>query len=226
MKVILPVQSTVALHVSPDEVVPEKGLFLRDLIDLVASAYSFAIKPPVPASLAMYGGQNLFFQSGVMVSGNERWPIAQLANVPNGEMVTASTTAIAEKVLEDYMARLDASLGYRFAESQSKRRSYQSNLIVEFGHDLEDKIEIFKKIEAFVAREIPSTPAPFKFKRLSFGVGELIQALTLENIEKSDFVIERRYSGPSSSNRYFCSAPVSTDEHIRIMRAFEREIAG
>jgi hypothetical protein len=46
----------------------------------------------------------------------------------------------------------------------------------------------------------------------------------METIENSDFAIERRGDEPYSENRYFCSAPVSTPKHIRILEMLEREL--
>ena len=150
----------------------------------------------------------------------------QLASVPNGDIVTAATTEIADAILNDYTKRLDDALGYRFASAMKVHKTFQSNIVVQFDVPLEEQIRGLLKIEACLAREIPRALLPFKIKRLGFGYGEIIPALTLETIDKSDFVIERRAGSPFSENRYFCSAPTTTIEHIRILsEVLERELA-
>jgi hypothetical protein len=220
------IQGSVALRVSGDEVAPEGGINYREFFELVAAKYNFAVRPQLPPGVPFLpGGQTHIFQSGTFVSGGERWPIMQLASIPNGDIVTAATTEIADSVLNDYMAKLDEKLKFRFSSATKKRRSYQSNIVVQFESGIEERIEGLKKIEVFLAREIPRRGAPFKIKRLAFGYGNPIPTLTLENIENSDFALERRGDEPYSENRYACSAPVSTSEHIRILEAMERELA-
>jgi hypothetical protein len=47
-------------------------------------------------------------------------------------------------------------------------------------------------------------------------------AQSVEGMMAGDFVIERRGGEPRSANRYFCIAPVSTPEHLRLLEALER----
>jgi hypothetical protein len=60
---------------------------------------------------------------------------------------------------------------------------------------------------------------PFKIKRLAFGHGDIAVTtavpFTLDLLEASDFVIERRAAEPYSENRYFCSAPMRTQTILR-----------
>jgi hypothetical protein len=223
MKVIVPTHGTVGVHVAADDVLPQPGLMMRDLIEFVAESYRFAVKPQIPANVAPFMVQNFVFQSGELISGDTKLPIVQLAIIPNGDIVTAATTDIADKILEDFMERLDATFGYRFASAE-KERAYQSNVVVEFEAGVEEKIEIFRRLEK-ILEDASLREAPFKFKRLAFGSGD-IQAIqssgTIREIENSDFIIERRATEPYSRNRYFCSAPTTTKNHIKVLHEVEK----
>jgi hypothetical protein len=228
MKVIHSVNGTVALRVSGDDVAPEAGFLPQDLVELIATAYKFAVKPQLPPHGALQlPTQPYVFQNGVLVTGEKRLPILQIALVPNGDIVTAANTEVADTILNDYMKRLDEDLGFRFGSTKTDRRAYQSNLVVQFDLPLEEKLKGLMKIEAFLGREIPRNSGPFKIKRLAFGYGEIaaVPIFSFEMIEGSDFVIERRAGEPYSENRYYCAAPTSTTEHIRILEVLEQELS-
>jgi hypothetical protein len=224
MKVILPLQGTVALHVSADEVAPERGLALRDLMDYVKKTYQFGIAPQFPVNFPPALMQNVLFQSGMLITENSRSPIIQLAMVPNGDMVTAQTTDVADKILDDLIQRLDADLGYRYSSATKKERFYQSDIVVQFDSSVDDRIEGIKKIEEILSREI-KLPGFFpSLKRLGFGQGDVTQGVSFELVGKSDFLIERRSGADYSQNRYACSAPLTTAEHVRVLEVLEREL--
>jgi hypothetical protein len=228
MKVIHSVFGNAALRVSADEVLPETGVNVREFIEFIGNTYRFSAKPQISSIIQPeIGAQQLIFQSGVFSTENERFPIMQIASVPNGDIVTASNTEIADIILDDYINKLDVALKFRFASAKTKRL-YQSNIVVQFDVAIEEKLETISMIETFLAREIPRQSFPFKIKRLIFGDGEpvAIPTLAMETIENSDFIVERRAGEPYSENRYFCAAPVSTSAHIRILEKFEKELLG
>lgn len=225
MKLLVPTHGTVGLRVSADDVVPHVGTMTRDILDFVGTSYKFAVKPTIPPGVAPFMVQNYIFQSGELVSGDSKLPIIQLAIIPNGDMVTATTTEIADKIMDDFMERLDATFGFRFATAE-KRRVYQSNVVVEFDVLVDEKISAFKKIEQ-ILNGASIRSAPFEIKRLAFGYGDIqqIQSISsIEEIENSDFVIERRSAEPYSRNRYFCSAPVKTSRLIALLQDIERAL--
>jgi hypothetical protein len=222
MRFINSISGTVALHVSGDEVAPLRGINQRDFIEFIGNAYNFASKPQLlPPPLQTL---EVAFQSGTFVQGNERFLIMQLLSASNGDIVTAITTDIAEAVLNDYIEKLNAELGYRFSGKDGRRLTYQSNIVVQFDGRLEEKIKGLKEIESILAKEMPRS-VPFNLKKLTFGHGNPIVALTLDNIENSDFSLERRGNELYSGNKYFCSAPVPTSEHIRIIEVLERNLS-
>jgi len=71
---------------------------------------------------------------------------------------------------------------------------------------------------------------PFEIKRQAFGGGgvpnpQMQLQPTIEAIERSDFLMERRAGAPYEVNRYFCAAPIKTAEHIKVLELIERELS-
>ena len=198
-------------------------MLMRDIIEFVATSYRFAVKPVIPEGVAPFAVQNFVFQSGQLVSGDNKWPIVQLAIIPNGDFVTSNDTDIADKIMDDFLGKLEAAFRFRFSAAP-QHRVYQSNIVVEFEPPFEEKIGTFKKI-ADVLNGASIRPAPFNIKRLAFGSGDIqqIQSMTtVEELENSDFIIERRGGEPYSRNRYFCSAPMKTKAHVELLQKIER----
>jgi hypothetical protein len=226
MKFIISNYGVAAISVSADDVVPLQGFMTKDVIEFVAQSYTFNVKPNIPPGIPPLLMQHLVFQSGIMIEGNDKFPILQMAMIPNGDIVVASTTESAEKIMNNFMARLDEAFGFRFQVTKM-RRLYQSNLVVEFDRGLEEKIAALAKIEKILNREIERPSMPFKIKRLAFGHGDIKPGgmpMALQSIEGGDFLIERRSSESYSDNRYFCSAPLQTADHLRLLETLEKEM--
>ncbi len=226
MRFVHSLQGAAAVHVASDEVVPAKGLVSQDLIKLIGTAYNFSVKPQIPQGMLPALMLPYIFQAGWAVLEEGKVPVYQLVVLANGDIVNSSTTELADKILDDYMARLDAELGYRFATAETKRRTYQSHIVVDFDADFSMKVEALGRVERLLADTI-HRPVPFKLRRIAFGSGPTIvqsTSITLEIFENSDFVIERRESDPHDEHRSYSAAPTTTTEHIRILEALESEL--
>jgi len=228
MKFIGPVNGTVALHVLGDDVTPPRGIVTRDLINFITTNYQFTVFPQIPQGIPPALIPSFNFQSGFMTVGTEKIPIVQLSVVKNGDLVTAVTTETADIVLNDLMARLNEQFGYRFRTAEM-HRTYLSNFIVQFDGGLEKIIDALGRIETILSEHIPRQSMPFKIKRLAFGYGDpvpLSSPMSLDAVDNADFTIERRNGSPYSENRFFCSAPVRTAEHLALLERIEKEFGG
>jgi hypothetical protein len=198
----------------------------RDLIDFVATAYSFSVKPAIPDGVPPSAIPVRVFQSGFLLKDDARLPIFQLGLFLNGYIVTAATTDVAEMIMNDLLEKLDVELGFQNRRAR-QQRIYQSNLSVQFAHPFEDLIEHLAVIGELLDREIPRPQMSFKIKRLAFGYGDPFDpntAMTMESLKAGDFTIERRASEPYAENRYFCSAPTRTSDHAMILEAIEQRL--
>lgn len=223
MRLVSSALGSVALHVSGDDVLPENGLVVADLIAILRNTYGFSSYPAIPPGMAglLFAGQPLVFQEGTFADGDAKYPFTQLSVLPNGDVVTAQNTDLAERILDDYMHTLDEKLGYKFAPSR-KFLTYVSNLVVEFDPALENRLSVLGRLSKFLEDRI-GKPDGFKLKRLAFGSGNVtaVPVISLEMFDSSDFLIERRTGSAYSENRYFCSAPLRTADHIKVLEDLE-----
>jgi hypothetical protein len=228
MKFIASAQGAVALRYSPDDTSPPAGILMRDLVNFVGSEYNFSMKPDVPPGLMV--NPTFMFQSGATAINDQKTPIHQLTLTVGATVVAAQTTDLAEMVAAQFVDKIDATFGYKIA-NHIRDRYYQSVIIAEFEPSLERQIAALARAQEVLQNEIKREDGSFAFKRLAFGRGEnsLILPLgrfSVDDIPKSDFLIERRAGEPLSLNRYFCSAPVKTDDLVRILGMVERAMQG
>jgi len=225
MKFISSAQATVALHVSADDVRPTQGILTRDLIAVVGDHYQFSVRPELPPGFPPQALPILGFQSGVYIKDGSQHPIMSLNITPAGTSITAFDSEACDMILDDYVTLLDETLHYRTKDAP-QRRSYQSNILVEFDPSLEQIISGFSVIEKILNQEIDRKDYPFKTKRIAFGYGDPVQTnifmqRPLEAMDRGDFQIERRAQEPYERNRYFCTAPVRTSEHVRLLESID-----
>lgn len=122
---------------------------------------------------------------------------------------------------------LEERFQFRDAITRAKK-NYGSGIIVEFEHGLEDYIAALANIEKIVTPVLNASLGvnqSVKIERLTFAYDQTdVPAAKAQSI--GNFVIERRAKAPFSQNRYFCSAPIKTSDHVRVLEEIERAIAG
>lgn len=218
MKLVGHVNAIASLREAIEEYGPEQGATQNEIIETVRAAYGFQSYPqlgPEPA----YAPQ-LLFLNGRYTKGDTSFAIAQLVMEPNGDTVATVTTDQAETFLRDLTATLDRELGFRFGASP-KPMSFVSNVVVEFEDALENHIVVLKRITNLVASALPGRE-PLGLKRLAMGVPNLrVPTNQIETIESTDFIIERRAGTAFDQNRYYCSAPMKSADHIRLLEQIE-----
>ena len=228
MKLVTSNFGAAAIRIVNDEVAPPNGFVGQDVVNFIAERYAFSVRPPVMAPLQNL--QSIVFQGGTFTVEQERIAVIGMALVTNGDIVHAPTTEIADKVLDDLITKLEQIFGFRYSNSKQER-IYQSNITVEFKGGLQEKIEGIKKLQSIINREISRPSLPFEIKRLAFGGGDvpnpqLLQLQpTIEALEHSDFLLERRAGAPYEANRYFSVAPIKTADHIKLLELIERELS-
>jgi hypothetical protein len=225
MKVIATLQSSAGLHFSSDDISPPNGVMAIHLIDFITGIYHFSGKPVIPSGVLPSALPFQLFSSGFLGEGDDTIPILQFAIFSNGYIATTASTENGDRVLDDITKKLDERMGFRF-KSARVRRSYLSNIVVELNPGLENRIEVFSRIENILNTAIKRRRMPFKIKRLSFGFGDIIipSDVTMETLEGSDFVIERRAGEPYEDNRYFSSAPIQSTRHIQLLGEVEKAL--
>jgi hypothetical protein len=224
MKLIASLAGTVALNVQADDVAPKNGLTQRDLAQYISDRYQFSGRPNVSNTLA--SPTVLIFNQGKMVSKSGEYPILQIAQPPNGDIVTAINTDIAELVLDDLIAGLEADLKFDY-RGKAQQRTYLSILTVECDEPVEKLFTALQTVEELLNQAIPRDGWPFRFKGFTLGYGESSDAPTFDDISslrKADFQFQRRAGVPYDQNRYYSSMPVPTKRHFEILQQIEKAL--
>jgi len=216
MKLISSVFGMAAVKVPGDSVAPLEGAVIKDVIEAIGRKYEFATKPPLQLAAQ---GQLAVFQGGALKADDRRIGIIQLALLANGDIAMAQTTEQADLIVSDLINFLEETFGFRY-KSAEKERLHMSNVVVQFEKEAGQAFDRFAAMENLLN---DGKEPRFQFKRLGFGQGDITaaNALSVESLQNADFAIERRAGEPYSSNRFFCSAPMQTREHLAILEKFE-----
>jgi hypothetical protein len=220
MKVIGRAGGVSALREAQEEYIPERPPPAQDIINFVKATYQFVSFPVLAAGTPLLGPW--VFAGGRFTEGEQTFAISQLVMLPEGDIVATTSTNDSDLVMEHLMALMDDNFGYRL-RAASKKRSYMSTIVVEFERSVSDYIDAIGKIEEMINR---GRSSPLPFKSISFGgdTSILAQENLLLNIESANFTIERRVAQEPKQhldNRYFCNAPMTTDDHIEALQQIE-----
>jgi len=141
----------------------------------------------------------------------------------NSDIVQVNFTDHGEAFLENLSNLLKEALGFRFDDSPKEYR-YVSNVVVEFEEGFSDGLGVVSKIGRIVGKSIKLWHES-GLKRVAFGIPpDRNLSSQIEIIENTDFSIERRAGEPLTSNRYYCSAPMKSADHVRLLREIEAEV--
>lgn len=130
---------------------------------------------------------------------------------------TMSSTNHSEAFLEDVVAFAKKQHGLSFEPTMVRKRTYSSRVIIEsdcgFGRIREVMSPISEALSETTGKQFDVTEIV-----LGFDPGEQADGLT-------SFTVARRAGVPFSSNRFFSSAPLSTEAHLKLLESFESLMA-
>jgi hypothetical protein len=223
MKLIGCLQGFAVFRAAMEEVVPEKVPPISVLTQFIASTYSFVSFPVIrpgtdlPATLNFAGG-------GFPEKGNQ-FSITQLIMSGEADLAVTSSAHQSDLFLNHLTAALSENFGYRF-QSTRITKTYVSNIVVEFDRGIEEYLSKLSRMETAIHKARDPNLPRLRFKRLGFGAkgGAVPESDPFTAVQEAEFLIERRAGIPFNQNRYFCSAPMITADHIRTLEEVE-EIA-
>ena len=155
-----------------------------------------------------------------------RWDgtvINQLAFYAHGIAVeTAASTDVSEKILYDVLRWGANTLNINYHQDMIKRKAYVSGLL--FSTDvslnaLHPKLRgIGERLSSSVADSLGHV-FPYEVTGIFFGYDT-----THTKPNAPIFTIERRADVPFTENKYFSTAPLPTEEHLKLLRDFETSL--
>jgi hypothetical protein len=222
MKFIGGITGISAYREPPEEYIPERPPPIQDVINLIRATYQFASFPILGPGVSLAGP--FTFAGGRFSDGSASFGISQLIMLTGGDIVATASTSDSDLVLEHLFSLMDQNFGYRLRATAHKKKSYVSNMVVEFDESISRYIDKLTRIEELLKPfRTEDDPYRLQFKSLTFGGDSSAGVDYLVQIERADFTIERR-AEQTNPNRYFCTAPMTTEDHQRILKQIE-EIA-
>lgn len=131
---------------------------------------------------------------------------------------TISTTEDSDAFLEDLLTWLNTEFGMNYYPSLVRKKGYQSEVVIRSDVPLGS---VCDKLKRFAERlsTIPlfETIEPQELVSLYFGATLKTQA---------SFTFERRSAAPFDERKFYCRAPLSTSQHLDLIRDFESIMSG
>lgn len=231
MKVVGKLQGTCLIRFAPEEVMPEAGgVQIPALSALLVSTYQLTqVETPfqiMPVGATQGLIPQLVFLNGQYTIDDQPISIKQLAFANNGISINAQDTNAADKITDHIFTLLNTNFKFRFDNNNLKRK-YFSSLVMQLDRDFESSIPGLGKIQHIIQSALGrKNSEDVALKRLGFGLDSPpIMQVNLGNVDRIDFVIERRTGQPFSENRYFSSAALRTPDHIRALEEIETALS-
>jgi hypothetical protein len=220
MKLLSILQARTVAYLEVDELFTRHHILGPEFTPNITERYGFL---KVPEKLEDF----LDEQKGIQFAFG-RWEetvINQLALYAHGIAVeTAASTDISEKILYDVLSWGANTLNFNYHRDMIKRKAYVSGLL--FSTDvslnaLHPKLKgIGEKLSSSVADSLGHV-FPYEVTSLFFGYDT-----THTKPNAPVFTIERRADVPFAENKYFSTAPLPTDEHLKLLKDFEAALKG
>lgn len=190
-------------------------MYLPQLIDLVRQRYGFAFVPN--AQDVKTGGAR--FQNGRLQCESGDITIENLDIYNDGIVAACRHTELAEAVLNDVIPWAMEAFGLRPPKTIIPR-TYASFVIVDFKAPVSALISQFATLKALLAGAYESTYRKryeFELSKTSFSV----DPQTVPQHTNTEFLFDRRATASYDLNRYFCVAPLKTQDHLDLLAKVE-----
>ena len=196
--------------------IPLGGLNEQKVIDATSQRYHFSKTPNLSVSRAELEQTGIVFELGFLETEVEEVTIDRLSIYNDGMVVRANKTEHAETFFNDVAEWLIKDYGCR----QVRRKPhYVSEIVVDFERPAANVLNNYEKIANILLSNVNEN-------REATAVA--FNAFSIEFVTKSKsaampkFVIERREGTSVENERYFCSAPLTTERHLQVLEEIER----
>ncbi len=204
-----------------DEIQPTKGMYLPELIRMVTERYGFAESPSVETTMK----QGAIFKQGRFIVGGKKFNIPDMGVFNDGVIVSTFDTKDSEYILDDALMWLKETFGIRDPQTIIPR-TFFSQFVVELESSVEDALRIFDKVRKLFHQSMQDTYKGIEIPAVGLSsIGFGIDSKNIPGIREPIFSLERRVGRPYTENRYFCSAPLKTEDHLELLAVLADAIA-
>jgi hypothetical protein len=219
MKFITATFGQVLYQMPMDEIRPPSGIDNLAAIQAVVARYRFA-EFPTQNDLKDIPGKGIIFKIGAAHLDGLPREIASLGIYNDGILVTAVNTDNAELIFTDLFGWAIETFGFRNPLSPP-RRSYSSQVVVDFDASIDDLVTGFSKIADLLNGGLVKCGAAefdLHVARLAISADPHVVRFPAQ----SSFYIEPRGGVPVGRHRYFSGAPLPTPLHLELLEQIER----
>lgn len=203
--------------VEVEELNPRGKAFYPDIVEALVKRFSFQGYPKALEDFDETKG--IQFTDGRFSDGT----VDRMQIFTHGLVLdTRVSTDVSEKLLQDTLLWASSELGVHFEEQMIKRRAFISQVTFESDMKMSDLNPVLGRIGSWLSRvlsEKTGQPLTYETTSVILNVDQGRSKMT-----PGLFSIERRAELPFSDNKYFSSAPLSTADHIGILKDFEKTL--
>jgi hypothetical protein len=203
-----------------EEVVPLGGVNDPDVIEKVQERYHFKVGPDLKSEEVAKNGYK--FESGYFQFNSATVRIIDFALYRDGIVINGIKTDGMEAFLEDVITYMQKTFLFRDFNTKP-RRYFQSQIVVEFERSPEKLIRSIEEITSAISRRLKpiyETEVPMNLARIDFDIDKIGMAPQIAAAVQR-FIIERRLGIAFDKERYFCAAPMRTEDHVAVLEEIE-----
>ena len=191
--------------------------FLPDLLRAIAERYSFQKSP---TSYEEISSDTRLFQGGKW----NNFQIDELGIYSDGVIAAApSGTDVTTGIVDDLFEFITGEYGFEMT-SQREFRHYESGIVIELPENITNR---FKGLYALsqdltnfqVAYDLPA----YKFETAR--ISSFVDPTVYNGKIPLGFNLERRAGESFEENRWYCSAPLKTEDHLELVTNLEKALA-
>jgi hypothetical protein len=220
MRIIAYDNSRVTMLFPLEEVSPLGGASGPAIFDAIGKRYSFAKRPNLSAPRDELEKTGYKFELGSIITSEKEITIGELAIFGDGIVVGAVTTDDAEVLIDNLIEYIKSEHKFRDFNTLPIRR-FVSQIVVEFERPLSSLMDAYNTIAAAISGKLEAvyeTKIPLGLGKIEVQFDKLLEQSSLI---VPNFTIERRVGIPFNKERYYCSAPLRTRDHLEVLGQIE-----
>lgn len=205
------------------EIAPIGGVYIPEITQAISDRYAFSQPPNFSPELVEKNG--LVFGMGKLSTtgkAKESVSIRTLSLYRDGIIADCFSTEDAASVTDDLLSWMADKFSFRRFSPAPDHIHVVSNVVVEFEVSAAkafDRFDGLFKLASELFQTRYGLEREVSMSRFAFDIDPTTVGGPIANAPM--FIIERQINQPFTSNRFWCQAPIHTQDHIRLLEQFE-----
>jgi len=216
MEVISVVSAKAIWLINTVDLNPKGHRILPQLTEALIDAYDFDEPPEDPSQ----SRNSVKLKNGVFEKNGEAFRVGLEIYDDGFVGDSSSSTALTEAFLEHALAWAETSFGIKFNPGLLMNKIYYSAIVARFDCSVATAFSAFAQFSDLLTKSVPAPGADgFILSAVTFA-----SRLPVGNNPKA-ITIERRANTAPDANVFFCKAPLTTDQLIKLLSTFDDLLA-